>query len=400
MLKLIAVHSNSEIHIRQKFSVIEARLHDDLRLLLNFSKEAVIINTCNRTEIYLNTEINKEHLIIKVFKALNWDISLKEHIFYKEAETVINHLMEVTCGFQSKILGEDQILSQVKFAYEESLKLNAAQGELQRLFQYAITCGKEFKSSCEICKIPVSFSSIITKEAYGRGIKRFMLLGYGDTGSLTTEYLLAGDLEVLYVVVRDLKKYSYVKDVDKRIVLVLFPDRHKYYSDVDCIISCTSAPHTVVHSAELPDKQMLIYDLAVPKDVDDDVANNNKFEIKDIDSITLIDAENKVKRYEKMQDYHYIIDKYVEGYTNWLKVKEVSTDIKELVSYGNSVYLDRYNTYKNKDSHRHKNGDLVEVLLKSTSDAYVNKAIEVLKEEIKEGRGEECLRILKRIFQD
>ena len=97
---------------------------------------------------------------------------------YKE-EKAIQHLMEVVCGFDSLLLGEDQILGQVRDAYEVAKGSRATKKELQRLFENAIACGKHFRTKSKISEIPVSSSSMVVKKAIDRGFKNFMLLGYG-----------------------------------------------------------------------------------------------------------------------------------------------------------------------------------------------------------------------------
>ena len=112
--------------------------------------------------------------------------------------------MEVVCGFHSKILGEDQILGQVKTAYTEASKNKAVKGRLQRLFQQALACGKKFKDSSQLYKIPVSSAAIAAKEAMNKGCKSYMIIGFGTIGQLVLKYLKS--YEKIYIVVRNVKK--------------------------------------------------------------------------------------------------------------------------------------------------------------------------------------------------
>ena len=88
--------------------------------------------------------------------------------------------MEVVCGFHSRILGEDQILGQIKEAYFSACKIGAVKNELQRLFQEAITCGKKFRTEGKLYEIPVSSASIAVNEAIKKGAKNIMVIGYGS----------------------------------------------------------------------------------------------------------------------------------------------------------------------------------------------------------------------------
>ncbi|MCY6356307.1 glutamyl-tRNA reductase [Clostridium sp. ZS2-4] len=393
MVQLIGLRSNIEVSIREKLSIIEKHNNEYLRKLLNICEEAVIISTCNRTEIYFNSKVD-ESIVEEIFKVLEWDLELTKYTFYLKDRDVVRHLMEVACGFHSKILGEDQILGQVKTAYQNSLEIKGVKKELQRLFQLAITCGKEFKVKSELYKIPVSSSSIVIKECRKRGICNFMILGYGNVGSLTAKYILSDDLDSLYIAVRNINSVSIA---DNRVKVIPFEERKKYYKNVECIISCTSAPHSVVVKEDLPDKELLIFDLSVPRDVDQNVYNMDNIQVYDIDKISSVDDENRIKRKNLMIKNKCIIEKYIEDFYIWKELRKITPHIKELKKYGEEVYKDRYITFKNKKRTK-DNEALAEILLKSTSDAYINRAIEVLKEEQLKGRGQECLSILERIF--
>lgn len=358
----------------------------------------MIISTCNRTEIYFNGSLSGEEGLKKVFEIFKWDINLSKYCFYLDEKETVKHLMEVVCGFHSRILGEDQILGQIKSAYQKSLEMGAVKLELQRLFQDAITCGKRFRTEGRLYEIPVSSSSIAVNDAINKGAKKFMVIGYGEVGTLVVKYALSHNIDSLKLVVRDITKIEYIDDI--RVEVMDYKHGREIINDMDCVISCTSAPHLIIeqkHIKEYGDR-LIIFDLAVPRDVDEKVKNFNRVELLDIDDISSIDDENKKLRDERMQYFKYIPYQYIKEFLEWKKLRGIAQNIKELKISGNKVVEERCKTF----SHKCKNPQdiqLANVLIKSTSDAYVNRAIEVLKEEKLKGCEEECLRILKRIFQ-
>ncbi len=396
MIQLIGIKGYCDIDIRQKFSIVSSKLDERLKSIFQNIGTVVIVSTCNRTEIYLDTNFEKEILLEKVFKEMCWDRELISYIFYVKDKEAVKHLMEVSCGFHSKIIGEDQILGQIKTGYEAALKNKTAGGSLQRLFQNAITCSKKFKDSCEIYKIPVSSASIVSREIAKREIRNIMLIGYGDTGSLVLKYLSSGKFDNLYIVVRDIKKYEKVPLLSG-VKFISFSEKTKYLSLVDAVISCTSAPHTVLNKEEIPEKNMLIFDMAVPRDVHKDIYTMKNIEIYNIDDISSIDEENKAMRIEQMKKYKWIIEEAIEKFMQWVYLRDLSPKIQEIKSFGNKVSLDRIKTFKNKRESKDIDA-LAEKLLKSISNVYINNAIEVLKEAKLEGREEECLKILEKIF--
>jgi glutamyl-tRNA reductase len=123
----------------------------------------------------------------------------------------------------------------------------------------------------------------------------------------------------------------------------------------------------------------------------------DKVMVYDIDSIGFIDYENCKKRENTMQENRYIVEEYIEEYITWLNERDISGYIERIKQYGNDVYKQRLNTFKNKKTTK-DNDELAEMLLKSTSNAFVNRAIEVLKEEKMKGSAEECMRIMGKIF--
>ena len=392
MIQLIGLNHDVKIEIREKFSIIPKRQEKYLEALLTICEEAVILSTCNRTEIYFKSK--EEDIVNRVFEALNWDKSLLKCVFNYKGEKAIQHLMEVVCGFDSLLLGEDQILGQVRDAYEAAKGIKTTNKELQRLFQNAIACGKEFRTKSKISDIPISSSSMVVKKAIGRGHKSFMILGYGKVGELTSKYVLEGKIDLLYIAVRDLQK---VNIEDPRVKIIPFKDIHKHYQEVDCVISCTSAPHNVVHLKDLPNKYLLLFDLALPRDIEEIVSENPLYEVYDIDKLGDIHDDNFNRRQTSMKDNRYIIDRAVKEYIEWKTIKELSPYIKRIKQKGEDIYKERLDTFMNKKESK-DNEKLAEMLLKSTSNAYINRAIEVLKEEHLKGRFKECVDIISRIF--
>lgn len=413
MINLIGIKHNIEVEIRERLAALPWKVEKYLNEILMEFDEAVLVNTCNRTEIYFTTtdindeasEDDQQHRINKLYEILGWKTQDIEHTFHISGINAQKHLLEVVCGFHSKILGEEQILGQIKDAYEISLKNMGVKGKLQKLFQIAVTCGKEFRLKSEICYIPISSASIVVREARKKCIKKFMILGYGEIGVLACKYIIDGEFEVLYIAARDKNKaheecsLGISEDIIKdKIKIIDFDDRKTHYKEVECIISCTASPHIVVKAEDLPLKNYTIFDLAVPRDVDEKVSENTMVELYDIDSISLLHDENHLRRKVLMNENKTIIEKYLKKYEDFIKTKDLLPHIHSIKKAGHTIHNERYESYKNKRS-TNNDIELAKLLLKSTSDFYVNKAIEVLREEHIKGKGQECIDILNRIFK-
>lgn len=400
MLGMLGIKKDIDISLREKFAITSSKKNERLKDLLKYFAEAVIINTCNRTEIYINydSSYDESYVINRIFEVLNWDSELKEYIFFQDEEESIKHLFEVSCGYHSKIKGEDQILGQIKDAYKEYIDMERSSKVLERLFESAIACGKKFRNEAKLFEIPVSAVSIAVNKFISMNCKEIMVLGYGNMGKLAIKYLLANDFEKIYLVLRDFSKASDIDD--SRVQLVSFGEKNKYINEVDGIIACTSAPHCVVKDSDIDTegKKLYCFDMAIPRDVDKEILNLERVELYNIDEISRIDYENKELRNEKMKEYKFIVDEAIEEYKEWIKIRNISSKIREIKENGDNIYKRRLKTFNNKKKHTEDDDKLVKMLLKSTSDVYINRAIELLKEEKLKGNESECLRIINRIF--
>lgn len=398
MIGLIGIKRNTPLEIREKLTLKPKRIQEYTEKLLNIFKEVVILATCNRTEIYFNDFSEREEILKEIFEIFEWDYLFREYIFITRGEDSCRHLFEVCCGFHSKIVGEDQILGQVKSAYETALEFNSVNLELHRLFQEAITCGKKFRNEAKLYDIPVSSASIAVNESIKKGCSRFMLMGYGEVGQLVMKYLLSHKTELIYLVVRNVNIKNEIKD--PRVKVITFDEKNRYIDEVQSIISCTSAPHVVLSCYDINNhgEKIYIYDLAVPRDIDKRIEKISRFEVYNIDTISAMNDENKKLRVDRMIENKYILNKYFDEFIQWQKLRIIAPEIKKIKELGNSVYNMRSTTFKNKCKDK-RDVELAEMLIKSASDFYINRAIKVLKEETLNGSGEECKRIIEKIFK-
>ena len=399
MLGLIGIRKNVDIKTREKLAITLSKQSKAIKELNKVYEEVVIISTCNRTEIYISGFLESEDEIRNIFEILDWDISLLKYTFYLQGADVAKHLLEVVCGFHSKILGEDQILGQVKLAYELSLEHKAVHTKLLRLFEDAISCGKRFRTESKLYEIPVSASSIAVNEVEKFGAKSVMVLGYGEIGSLVVKYALGSKFNEVFIVVRNKSKVSDLKD--ERVKVLDFNEYREVINGVDAVISCTSAPHIVIKDGyiNVEGKEIMLIDLALPRDIDENLSENKRVTLLDIDTISKLDDNNKKLRNEKMNDYRFLVYEHLNEYKNWLSIREVTYYIHEMKTKGNTVVESRVKSFEHKCKDK-RDIDLATTLIKSTSDYYINRAIKLLKEEKLKGREEECLNILKQIFME
>ena len=396
MIVLVGIRKNIDLDIREKFAVTENH-KEYLQRFLKIFDEVVIINTCNRTEIYINSVGSFDLIVDKIFSILGWDNSLKQHSFTFKDEKAAKHLFEVISGFHSRITGEDQILGQVKDAFKIAQEEKSVSTVLNRLFQNAIGAGKKFRTMSKLYEIPVSSSSIVINQAMHSSVKSMVIIGFGEVGRHIHKYALGARISEIIVVVRNVAK---ILDIESSKTKVMTYEKAKVFFDkVDVIVSCTSSREIVLRADDISEfgEKLQIFDLAVPRDVDEKIRFYGRVSLSNIDDISKIDDSNKLSRKKRMYENKYIIKEAIENFMEWLKLREISKDISEIRSFSAQIVDDRCKTFYNKS----KTDDDIEIanlMIKSASDTYMNKAIEVLKEEKLKGNEEECLRILKAIF--
>lgn len=241
-------YKKADIEIREKLSLSKDILSD--------IKKGVYLETCNRVELY-GTDGLYEY-IEKYFGGV------KEYLLVFENEKAISHLFKVACGLDSMVMGEDEILGQVKDAFKYSLDNGFTDYELNTVFKAAVTCAKRVKTDTLLSKKSTSVATLAASlcSKYKGEKKRVLVIGAsGDTGHKVIKNLIStGDFEIFATV----REHS----VKNGVRLIDYKDRYKYLKDADIVISATKSPHFTITKDRAGDKKKLYIDLAVPRDID------------------------------------------------------------------------------------------------------------------------------------
>ena len=277
-------YRKADASIRGLFSMSKDQRSELRRKLGN----SVIICTCNRTEIYF-TDINVRDAtgILSEFREYK---NITDYLCVYEASGAIRHLFRVSCGIDSMIIGEDEILRQVKEAYLEAKETGNTDHKLNIIFQSAISAAKRIKTETDLSKISVSAATIAANEAikYGRNI---LIIGAsGKIGTSTLKNLMSHEgIDIIQTT----RSHSLGTLCIENVRTVPYSERYRYADNADCIISATSSPHFTLTSDRLKkaftiDKPRLLIDLAVPHDIENTVTEIHGVRLMDIDEIGMI----------------------------------------------------------------------------------------------------------------
>ena len=296
------------------------------------------LSTCLRTEFYI--ELNSNVDINEIKNLFSVDMVIKNGI------EAIDYLFKVSCGFYSVIKGEDQILAQVKGAHAEALENEHSSKFLNIIFNKAIELGKKFRTKSMIAHNALSLEAIslkfIKSKFHTIEDKNIFILGIGELAQDILTLLTKEDLKNIYITNRTYHKAEQIKKKFDIVNIVDYKEKYKEMIEADVIISATSAPHIVVeYDKFIPkmkeDKDYLFIDLAVPRDVDERLADFKNIEICNLDDIWEVYNQNSINRDKLLEDYSYLIDEQMEKLIkslNYYKEEKTDTFVENTVQQG------------------------------------------------------------------
>lgn len=316
-------HKYSPIELREKLSFSKKRLKDALIFLREerVLKGAVILSTCNRVEVYASAEdpdagIKKIEDFISRYHEINKG-KFSPYTYIYEGKEALRHLFSVASGLDSLILGETQILSQVKFSFFEAEKVGFADGVLREAFYSAISFAKRIHRSTQISEGKVSIGSVaidfIKKRIGTLSGKNILIVGVGKVTELVLKYLKEEAPNVVFISNRTFEKArNLAEQIGAR--AVRFDDLKEFLKDADVVITATGSPHFVIkkETVEACNHKLLVVDLAVPRDVDPEIKEIKGIELFDLEEVSSIIQKNIEKRKIEAKKVRENIDVEVE----------------------------------------------------------------------------------------
>ena len=271
------------------------------------------LSTCLRTEFYieLNSNIDAE----EIKNLFSVDMIIKKGI------EAIEYLFKVSCGFYSVIKGEDQILAQVKSAYSEALENEHSSKFLNIIFNKAVELGKKFRTKSMIAHNALSLEAISLKFIKSKfpniEDKNIFILGIGELAQDILTLLTKEQLKNIYIANRTYHKAEQIKKKFDIVNIIDYKEKYDEMIKADVIISATSAPHIVIEYDKFvpkmkENKDYLFIDLAVPRDVDERLANFKNIKIYNLDDIWEVYHQNSMNRDKLLEDYSYLINEQME----------------------------------------------------------------------------------------
>ncbi len=314
-------HRTSPVRVREKYTLTKKKITEFLKEIsrYNLISELVVLVTCNRFEVYVVTGDLDDTIKIFIEKLQVVSDDLK-YFYSLENKSVVEHLFKVSCGLDSQVIGENEILGQVKDAYFLAKELGLTKKVFNKLFQKAIQVGKYARTKTEISSGNISVVSVVMKmiEKIFSTIenKKIVVISTGKIGELLSKYLINKNVRTVFVAN---KNYERAIELAKKVSgkAIKFDKLSEEIKDADIIISATSSPHFVLKREDISritKNKLIIFDLAVPRDVEPSIKNLESITLYDLDDINVIIEENYEKKLQEAHKAKLIIEEKTEEF--------------------------------------------------------------------------------------
>ncbi len=341
-------HQTAPLALREKVAMDGDALQQALAALsaLEGVEEAALLSTCNRTEIY--AQVSEDHPVdLGAWLAGRHGLdaaSLSGYLYRHEDAAAVRHLFRVATGLDSMVLGEPQILGQVKEAWQAARDMRSLRAPLDRLFQQTFTVAKRVRTDTRVGANPVSvaFAAVrLARQVFARLDQATVLLvGAGDTIELAARHLVDAKVNRLLVANRTLEHAQALAQRHGGVALALSDlGRHLYEADI--VICATASREPVLMRPDMAaalklrrHRPMFLLDLAVPRDIAPDVATLPDVYLYTIDDLEQVIEENRASRREAAQQAEAIIDLQVQHYLTWWQAQGRQDALRRLRADG------------------------------------------------------------------
>ncbi len=348
-------HKTAPVEIREKVTFSESALPEALERLLGYPSvnESVILSTCNRMEIYsvvCGVEEGKSDILNFLCEYHDLDRSdLEGYLYFHVGPSAVHHIFRVASSLDSMVVGEAQILGQVKDAYEWAHEAQATSVVLNRLFRHALQVGKRVRTETEIGESAVSISyaavELAKKVFESLAGKTVLVIGAGEMSELTVKHLMACGTAKVLVANRTFKRAKELADRFKG-EAIRFEDLVDRMAEADIVISSTASPGFVVDKGAVAavmhrrrNRPIFMIDIALPRDVDPEAGRLYNVFLYDIDDLESVVRTNIAERERAAQVCEGIVEREVEDFIAWISTLEVVPTISALKDRAEAIRL-------------------------------------------------------------
>jgi glutamyl-tRNA reductase len=408
-------YRTAPVEIRERFALAEQELPQALEALKRTTGilEGVIVATCNRTELY--AVVDRQHLCghyIRAFMEQWFQVpraQFNPYLYMHEDDKAVQHLFRVTCGLDSMVIGETQILGQVRDAFMLAQEHKTTGTLFNHLFKQAVTLAKRAHSDTSIGEsaVSVSYAAVeLGKRIFGRfDDKKVMIVGAGKMSELTAQHLHSNGAKEMFVVNRTLERAQELALKFHGNAMAM-DDAVSRLHEADIVISSTGAQRYVLTREQIEsamsrrkNRPMFLIDIAVPRDIDPSSGDIPNVFLYDIDDLEGVVETNLAKRRREAAIIEEMIDEEQEAYRSWYATLGVSPLIRALQEKAAAIQEQTLESLLRKlpelDDRQVK---VIRKLTKSIVNQVIHDPILRIKELAADKRSDEALKIFVQLF--
>ncbi|MDE0299180.1 MAG: glutamyl-tRNA reductase [Candidatus Poribacteria bacterium] len=338
-------HHTAPLDFREKLAFSQTQILQAFPLLREqyHFQEAVILSTCNRVEVYAASEVAGGGAPLLDFLSAYHHIdsqTLKKFTYAHQDEDAVRHLFDVSASLDSMVVGEPQILGQVKDAYDTALAAGASGQTLNRLFSKAISVGKRVRTETNIASgaVSIGFAAVELAKKIFQSLKNktVAIVGAGEMSELTAQHLVENGASKVIVANRTFERAVEIAEKFDGIPLP-YDESLSFLVDADIVISSTDAPHYLIQRKPLAEvmrkrknRHMFLIDIAVPRDIDPEVGKIENAFLYNIDDLDAVVASNIKDRQREAEIAGRIVEEEAIGFYSQLQLLKVTPTIKAL----------------------------------------------------------------------
>lgn len=350
-LKIIGLnHNTAPIEIREQVVFAGDGVRTALQKVVSLPsiREAVILSTCNRTEMYLDAADSGAHDLSNWLKAeQKLGRELDDALFSLDHDAAIRHLFRVACGLDSMVLGEPQILGQLKDAFRDAQQEGTVGKTLTRLFQHTFSVAKKVRTDTEIGSNPVSvaYAAVSLANQFFAGFNKHtaVLIGAGMTIELVAKHLSRKGIGRLFIANRDVTRAQNLANQFDGFALPL-SELEGTLPEADILISSTASPDVIVTAEQMKRavkarkrRPVFAVDIAVPRDLDPGISKLSDVYLYTVDDLDKVILEGQNSREEAAHDADRILADEIRRYLDFERSREVAPVITGLRDYGDTL---------------------------------------------------------------
>lgn len=346
-------HKSAPVEIREKLSFPAGTINEPLGKLTNHYElnEGVILSTCNRVEVLaVGSDLEKCEWQIKRFLSDYHSIPLErldDHLYVHSGEEAVRHLFRVCAGLDSMVMGEPQILGQVKDSYGHAVEFSTAGVIVNKLYHKAFQVAKRIRTETKIGEsaVSISFAAVeLARKIFGELTgRKGMLIGAGEMAELAAQHLVTNGTSEIIVANRT---YEKAEELCKCFngTPIMFREFPHYLRDVDIVIASTGATSYIINPEQVKEtlrerrqRPMFFIDISVPRNIDPEVNNLDNVYLYDVDDLQGVVEANLAERQKEAEEAEEIIVEEIELFYRWVKSLDVVPAIIALRQHCDSI---------------------------------------------------------------